>query len=291
MAQKFDFLRASGIALFPQDGCGVTEPRHDPGDLGRRGGNRRRTSQAARRRRRKADAARRTAGAAVQRGAKRDRRRRHQRQIDHDRHDRLDFVRDRARSHRHERRRDEEFRRRPDAPFASALVGGAICSSAKWTRATARSRAIRPRIAVVNNIALDHKSMDELRALFRDFVAKAELAVLNLDNEETASLGRTAAGEPDVDLQPDRTRSATCWRAPYRRARRHRLRRCASATAAQSAGRLQVPGRHNVSNALAAIGAVRACGPVAGGIRRSAVANLPALGAGSRWSVRRTASR
>ncbi len=45
-----------------------------------------------------------------------------------------------------------------------------------------------PRIAVVNNIALDHKSMEELRALFAGFVAKAEIAVLNLDNEETAAL-------------------------------------------------------------------------------------------------------
>ena len=30
-----------------------------------------------------------------------------------------------------------------------------------------------PRVAVVNNISLDHKSLEELRALFRDFVAKA----------------------------------------------------------------------------------------------------------------------
>ena len=34
--------------------------------------------------------------------------------------------------------------------------------------------------------------MDELRALFRDFVAKAEIAVLNLDNEETAALAADA---------------------------------------------------------------------------------------------------
>ena len=46
----------------------------------------------------------------------------------------------------------------------------------------------RPTIAVVNNISLDHKSMDELRALFRDFIAKAKTAVLNLDNDETAAL-------------------------------------------------------------------------------------------------------
>jgi UDP-N-acetylmuramate-alanine ligase len=45
-----------------------------------------------------------------------------------------------------------------------------------------------PKIAVLNNISLDHKSMDELRVLFRDFVGKANAAVLNLDNDETAAL-------------------------------------------------------------------------------------------------------
>ena len=45
-----------------------------------------------------------------------------------------------------------------------------------------------PRIAVVNNISLDHKSMDELRRLFRGFAVKATTVVLNLDNFETAAL-------------------------------------------------------------------------------------------------------
>src|SRR3954462_3375511 len=45
-----------------------------------------------------------------------------------------------------------------------------------------------PRVAVVNNISLDHKSLDELRVLFRGFVPTAQPAVLNLDNAETAAL-------------------------------------------------------------------------------------------------------
>ena len=45
-----------------------------------------------------------------------------------------------------------------------------------------------PRVAVVNNISLDHKSLDELRTLFRDVIAKAQTVVLNLDNAETAAL-------------------------------------------------------------------------------------------------------
>ena len=52
-----------------------------------------------------------------------------------------------------------------------------------------------PKIAVLNNISLDHKSMDELRLLFRDFVGKANAAVLNLDNVETTALGRHEIGD------------------------------------------------------------------------------------------------
>src|SRR5262249_58875600 len=45
-----------------------------------------------------------------------------------------------------------------------------------------------PRVAAVNNISLDHKSLEELRTLFRDFIARAQTAVLNLDHAETAAL-------------------------------------------------------------------------------------------------------
>ena len=56
----------------------------------------------------------------------------------------------------------------PETPFASAVVGDQRpLSSARWTRATARSRSTGPSIAVLTNMALDHKSMEELRSLFR----------------------------------------------------------------------------------------------------------------------------
>ena len=54
-----------------------------------------------------------------------------------------------------------------------------------------------PRVAVVNNVSLDHKPLDELRSLFRGFVAKADTVVLNLDNAETAALS--------ADLKPGET--------------------------------------------------------------------------------------
>src|ERR1700761_9639094 len=79
-----------------------------------------------------------------------------------------------------------------DAPFASALVGNSDIFVSEVDESDGSIALYAPKIAVVNNIALDHKTMDELRALFAGFTAKAKIAVLNLDNEETAALaGRT----------------------------------------------------------------------------------------------------
>src|SRR6185295_10944630 len=70
----------------------------------------------------------------------------------------------------------------PDTPFASALVGSGDLFVSEVDESDGSIARYSPRVAVVNNISLDHKSMDELRALFRAFAAKSELAVLNLDN-------------------------------------------------------------------------------------------------------------
>src|SRR4030095_11524901 len=114
-----------------------------------------------------------------------------------------------------------------------------------------------PRIAVLNNIALDHKSMDELRSLFRDFVGKAKAAVLNLDNAETAalasvttsatySLGSTAANLRAASLAPQPDGIA--------------FELLEGRRAAPIRVRLNVPGRHNVANALASLAAAREAG-------------------------------
>jgi UDP-N-acetylmuramate--alanine ligase len=42
----------------------------------------------------------------------------------------------------------------------------------------------RPSVAVLNNVSLDHKSLEELRALFGDFLARADVGVINLDDAE-----------------------------------------------------------------------------------------------------------
>ena len=148
-----------------------------------------------------------------------------------------------------------------DQPFASALVGGADNFVAEVDESDGSIARYNPTVAVVSNISLDHKSMEELRDLFGGFVGRAQTAVLNLDNTETAALAQQlqangtsrvitfALGEGDANIAarailpladgiqfelitPENTRTV----------------------------RLKVPGAHNVANAIAAIGAVTALG-------------------------------
>src|SRR5580698_9595945 len=79
----------------------------------------------------------------------------------------------------------------PDAPFASAKVGAGEAFIAEVDESDGSIALYSPTVAVVNNISLDHKSMEELRALFSNFAAKAKHVVLNLDNDETAALAPT----------------------------------------------------------------------------------------------------
>ncbi|MGQ0533386.1 MAG: UDP-N-acetylmuramate--L-alanine ligase [Caulobacteraceae bacterium] len=147
----------------------------------------------------------------------------------------------------------------PDALFASALVGKGDAFVSEVDESDGSIARYEPTIAVVNNIALDHKSMDELRALFAGFVNKAEIAVLNLDNEETATLVMktrvrtrtfsTRSGLADLSAAAIRPRPDGVSFDVLEKETRE------SATVD-----FAVPGEHNVSNALAALSAARAYG-------------------------------
>ena len=147
-----------------------------------------------------------------------------------------------------------------DHPFASALIGGADLFVSEVDESDGSIARYVPTVAVVSNISLDHKSMAELRDLFGGFAGRASTAVLNLDNAETAalaaglddgkavtfSIGNEAADLSAHDLRPlpagmafDLIEGPGGDRIPVT---------------------LNVPGAHNVANALAAIGAVRALG-------------------------------
>lgn len=147
----------------------------------------------------------------------------------------------------------------PDQPFASALVGGPDLFVAEVDESDGSIARYDPTVAVVSNISLDHKSMEELRELFGGFVGRAATAVLNLDNPETAALAQTLApgkaitfalGEEEADLSAHDLQPLPTGMAFELRVRGEAAR----------AVTLTVPGAHNVANALAALGAVRALG-------------------------------
>lgn len=148
--------------------------------------------------------------------------------------------------------------RTPEALFSSSLVGTSGIFVSEVDESDGSIAAYNPRVAVLMNIALDHKTMDELRALFGGFAARAQDVVLNLDNAETArmavdfpaaitySLDNPAARLSAGNIVPAPT-SITCSV--------HDRKSGASADI-----RLATPGKHNVSNALAAIAATMTCG-------------------------------
>jgi UDP-N-acetylmuramate--alanine ligase len=141
-----------------------------------------------------------------------------------------------------------------DTPFASALVGTGDAFISEVDESDGSIALYTPDIAVLNNVAHDHKSMAELRLLFGGYIGKAKTAVLNLDNDEVA---RLAANHP--------AGRAMTYSLGHRAADLF-----ASNITERADGidffvngapvRLQVPGKHNASNALAALAAARTAG-------------------------------
>ena len=146
----------------------------------------------------------------------------------------------------------------PSAPFASALVGDPELFVSEVDESDGSIALYKPEVAVLTNISLDHKEMAELRGLFAGFLGAARKAIINLDDPETRALGDLVApgkcigygfDSPGADvmgknleLLPDGASfSIECD------GERHDVR-------------LAVPGRHNASNALAAIAATKALG-------------------------------
>ena len=141
-----------------------------------------------------------------------------------------------------------------ETPFASARVGASEVFVSEVDESDGSIALYRPHIAVVNNIALDHKSMDELRLLFRDFLGKADAAVINLDNAEAAALKPVNAITYSLTDAAATLVGGNIVPAPDGIG--FDVREGGRTTAVA----LQVPGRHNVANALAALGAARAAG-------------------------------
>jgi UDP-N-acetylmuramate--alanine ligase len=149
---------------------------------------------------------------------------------------------------------------RAEAPFASARVGDGGVFVSEVDESDGSIALYHPTVAVLGNVSLDHKSLEELRNLFGDFLSRADIAAINLDDPETAALAPRArslitfginSGGAMIGIQP-----GSIVEGPTSLAARVIDRRDGSAHALA----LQVPGRHNLYNALAALAATTAAG-------------------------------
>jgi UDP-N-acetylmuramate--alanine ligase len=151
-----------------------------------------------------------------------------------------------------------------DTPFASARVGGGGVFVSEVDESDGSIALYRPAVGVLLNVSLDHKSMDELRDLFRGFLMASQARAVNADDREAVALAEgldevvtfgIAAQESDITIEPesiiDEPTSIAAVVLDQRDNTFHPLR-------------LHMPGRHNLSNALAAIAGAAAAGvPVA----------------------------
>jgi UDP-N-acetylmuramate--alanine ligase len=146
------------------------------------------------------------------------------------------------------------------SPFASARIGEGEVFVSEVDESDGSITLFEPRVAVLNNISLDHKSIDELRILFSSFIARAQTVVLNLDNAETAALAAGLKAGQAITYSLNSGQADLLASTPVRLPAGVGFQVKARATGEVIEVSLKVPGLHNVANALAALGAAKACG-------------------------------
>lgn len=148
----------------------------------------------------------------------------------------------------------------PANPLASARIGQPDLFVSEVDESDGSIALYQPTIGVLLNVSLDHKSIEELRVLFGNFVAAADTAVINLDSPEAAKLAQRAgkrvtfaiaAPNADLTIEPD---SIDQTEASIRAAVIDNRKREVFPLI------LPMPGLHNLANALAAIAAASASG-------------------------------
>lgn len=149
-------------------------------------------------------------------------------------------------------------------PFASARIGSGNALATPFVSEVDESDGsialYRPTIGVLLNVSLDHKSLEELRVLFGDFVNVSGHAAINFDNAEARELARRAnqyvsfaidEETADIAIKPDTIEHSALGIAAMV---------VDNVKGESCALNLPMPGLHNLSNALAAIAAVNAAG-------------------------------
>ena len=155
----------------------------------------------------------------------------------------------------------------PDRPVASAVAGGQSLYISEVDESDGSIALYRPAVGVLLNVSLDHMGMDELRGLFADYLSRSRIGVVNADDPEALALLRHAKEAITFGIDQQLAQigivPGSIAETPTKQAAlvidRH--------DGSEHPLRLSLPGKHNLSNALAAIsGAVAAGIPVASAV-------------------------
>ncbi len=140
------------------------------------------------------------------------------------------------------------FEGNPACPAANMRTGASDVFITETDESDGSIALYHPAIALVNNIALDHMPLEELKAIFAAFLKRAKQAVVVNGDDENVMALLDGVGVPiyrysfnqakDVTYHPDGV-DFTVEGLPVH---------------------LRVPGRHNVMNALAALSVAKAYG-------------------------------
>ena len=137
-----------------------------------------------------------------------------------------------------------------DNPYATALVGAGDVFVTEADESDGSIAFYNPDIALVHNITLDHKPLPELKALFGDFLSKAGTPIVNSSDDHIAeilsgdkkalsySIEEGAQSDlvvRDIVLKPFAAEAKIFYKGE------------------SAVLNLQLPGLHNLQNALAAV--------------------------------------
>ncbi len=134
-------------------------------------------------------------------------------------------------------------------PYATALVGKGEVFVTEADESDGSIALYNPDIAVVHNITLDHKPLPELKQLFGDFLGKARIPIVNSNDDHIAEVlsGRDNVISYSVSNSGSDIFAKDIVQKPFG------IEAVVVSGADMADLKLQVPGVHNLSNALAAI--------------------------------------
>ena len=152
----------------------------------------------------------------------------------------------------------------PDHPVASAVVGSRSIYVSEVDESDGSIALYRPAVGVLLNVSLDHKSMDELRVLFGDYLARSRIAAINADDAEALALLPRAAQVITFGIDQPRAQIGIVPESVAEGPTRQAATVVDRHDGSRHALVLAMPGRHNLANALAAIAGAACAGvPVA----------------------------